>query len=104
YVSAIFGQAIVALNGQNKLFKVSLLLLAANVGFNFALIPMWGALGAALAFALTEVIHLAAMVVLYRGFGTPPRPWRGARVLAAGCVMAAAALVKLLPVTGEGCL
>jgi O-antigen/teichoic acid export membrane protein len=102
YVGQVFGQALIALNAQRRLLVMSLLILPANVAFNLILIPVWGASGAALAFALTEVIHLALLLRIYRDFARLPRIRRGARVLAAGCAMAAAAVVKLLPVTGNG--
>ncbi len=102
YLGSIFAQAIFALNGQGKLFKLSVVLLPANVALNLALIPAWGASGAALAFALTEVIHLAVLLLLYHGSARPPRPRRSVRVLAAAGVSTAAAAVKLLPLHGEG--
>jgi O-antigen/teichoic acid export membrane protein len=102
FMSATVAQAIIALNRQRTLLPLTVVLLAVNVALNLAFIPPWGATGAALAFALSEVVHLVVIVSIYRRFARAPRPWKGARVLAAGCAMAAAAVVKLLPVAGEG--
>ena len=101
-LSMVFAQAIVGLNRQGRLFFLALVMLVANVALNLALIPSMEAEGAALAFSLTEVVHLAGIVYIYRRIATPPRPWKPAAVLVAGCAMAGAtAAGTLLPVSGE---
>jgi O-antigen/teichoic acid export membrane protein len=102
YVGSIFGQAIFALNGQRKLLTLTAVLLPANVALNLVLIPPWGASGAALAFTLTEIVHLAGLAFIYRGFATLPHPRRGGRLLVAAGVSATAVVVKLLPLGGQG--
>jgi O-antigen/teichoic acid export membrane protein len=102
FLSATIGQAFVALNRQDRLVPMTLGVLVANVSLNLALIPVWGASGAALALALSEALHLALLWLFYRDFATPPRFWMRARVLAAACAMTAAVAVKLLPVSGDG--
>lgn len=97
YLTSVFAEAFVAFNRQKRLLVLSLVLLPVNVVLNLALIPAAGALGAALAFALTEALHLALLVMLYRGFATIPRPRQTAKVAVAAACMAAVALLKLLP-------
>jgi O-antigen/teichoic acid export membrane protein len=102
YIGSIFGQAIFALNGQRKLLTLTAVLLPANVALNLVLIPPWGASGAGLAFTLTEIVHLAGLAFIYRGFATLPHPRRGGRLLVAAGVSATAVVVKLLPLGGQG--
>jgi O-antigen/teichoic acid export membrane protein len=96
YLGSTFAQALVAAERQKGLLKVALILLPASVGFNALFIPLWGADGAALAFALTEFLHFSALLVLYRGVAALPRPQRAPQVLIAGGLMAAVALLKPL--------
>ena len=72
YLSAPVAQAFTALNEQRRLLPLAIVLLGANVGLNLALIPVWGAEGSALAFALTEVLHIAVIFSLYRRFARLP--------------------------------
>jgi O-antigen/teichoic acid export membrane protein len=97
YLGAILAQALVAVNRQKSLFWMTLVLLPGNVALNLVLIPLWGASGAALAFAVTELVHLVILLVLYRGVGAIPRPRRAPQVLAAAALMGGVALLKLVP-------
>ncbi len=101
FLSAAIGQAIVAKNRQRSLMSLSALVLVANVLVNLALIPLWGATGAATAFAVSEIAHLAAILYIYRRFAPVPHLQQGGRVFLAAAVMCVAAAVKLLPVGGS---
>lgn len=97
YSSAVLAQVLVAVNREVRLLFVSLALLPFNVVLNLALIPLWGALGAATAFALSEALHLALLALIYRGHSTFPLPQRLLRVVAAAALVGAVACAKLLP-------
>jgi O-antigen/teichoic acid export membrane protein len=103
YLGAIFSQAFIAMNRQGKLLLLTLVMLSANLALNLLLIPLWGAEGAAVAFGLTEAVHLTMILVLYRGFASLPRPRSVLRVLAAATLaMGAAELVRLSPLADVG--
>jgi O-antigen/teichoic acid export membrane protein len=93
YLGSTFAQALFAAEKQKQLLRIALILLPLNVGINAALIPLWGAKGAAAAFSATELIHFTALLVLYHRVATIPRPERGVQVLLAAGLMAAAALL-----------
>jgi O-antigen/teichoic acid export membrane protein len=95
YLGAVLGQALIALNQQSRLLVVSLALLLVNVALNLALIPLWDALGAAVALVLSEVLMLGALMGVYRRTGTIPKPHRAPQVLVAGSVMSAVTLALL---------
>jgi O-antigen/teichoic acid export membrane protein len=98
YVGAIFGQGLIALDRQRDLFLfAALLVLPLNLGANLALIPVLGNYGAALAYVITEVVAVAAAMYIFGRRATLPRFHRPLRVAAAGCVMAAVALLLLVP-------
>gem|GEM_PF-845329 len=103
FLRAVFTEALIAVNRQVWLMYATAGLLAANVALNLALIPLWGARGAAAAFAATEAAGLVVATLLFARIGTVPRPHRLARVLLAGAAMAAVALLKLVgPVASAG--
>ncbi|HKN94503.1 MAG TPA: oligosaccharide flippase family protein [Thermoleophilaceae bacterium] len=98
YLGSTFAQALVAAEKQKNLLRIALLLLPLNVALNAGLIPLWGAKGAATAFAATELLHFSALLFLYRKLAAIPLPERGPQVLLAAGLMAAVALLKpLLP-------
>jgi O-antigen/teichoic acid export membrane protein len=77
-------------------------LLGLNVALNLALIPTFGAEGAAGAFAACEAAALVLMVWLYRRIGAVPVAYRPARLLLAGVAMSAVAALQLLPLVDAG--
>jgi len=83
YFNAVFGNALVALNLQGRLFRNSAIVLIFNVGLNLALIPPFGPYGAAVALAVTEVTALTLTVRVYREVAAPPRPRGLLRLLGA---------------------
>lgn len=98
FPSAVFENIFFAQNRQKYILYVAAAVLPVNVLLNLALIPLWGAEGSALAWALSEVCVLAAFLILYhRHVGPAPRLPRGLRVLAAALAMGALALLKFLP-------
>ena len=98
YLGAIFGQAMIALDRQRDFFVFSaVLVLPLNLVANLALIPLLGAHGAALAYVITEVVGVVAVTFVYRRWARVPRWHEPLRVAAAGCAMAAPALLRLLP-------
>jgi len=101
YLGSSFVQALVAAEQQKRLLRLALVLLPVNVALNAVLIPLWGARGAATAFAATELLHFSALLFLYRRLGRIPVPERALQVLLAAGIMAAVALLKpLLPTDG----
>jgi O-antigen/teichoic acid export membrane protein len=95
FANAVFGNALVALNQQGRMFKLALVGLAVNLALNLTLIPLWGINGAAIALSATEVILLALIMRLYTSVGSLPRVHRGPQVALAGAAMAAVVLAKL---------
>ncbi len=101
FLRAVFTEALIAVDRQLWLMYATGGLLLANVALNLALIPVLGARGAAIAFAASEAVGLVLVAALYRRVGTLPRPHLPARLLAAGGVMAAVALLRLVPPAGS---
>jgi len=93
YFNSVYGNALVALNLQGRLFRNSAIVLIFNVALNLALIPPLGPYGAAVALAITEVMALSLTVRVYRQVAAPPRPRGLPRLLGAAGGMA---LVPLL--------
>ena len=73
--SVIFGDRFIAM-GKEKWWLISVTVGAvANIGINYWLIPIYGAIGAAVATAVCEVMILVAMSVLtFRSKGLPWKP------------------------------
>jgi len=88
YFNAVFGNALVALNLQGRLFRNSAIVLIFNVGLNLVLIPPLGPYGAAVALAITEAVALILTVHVYREVAAPPRPRGLPRLLGAAVGMA----------------
>lgn len=91
YLSAVFLQVLIALNRQVRLFQLWSAVLAINVALNLALIPPFGAVGAAGALVVSDVLALAAGMVLYRRLGAVPRARGAGRLILAAAAMAAVA-------------
>lgn len=96
YLSGVYGNALPALGRQNRLFKWTLVVLAANLVINLSLIPPFGVMGAAIAVVLSEMIGFAAVRHLYGEVGTAPWPKVDPRMLLACALMAAAVAPALL--------
>jgi O-antigen/teichoic acid export membrane protein len=97
FLGAIFGHVLISVNRQKWTLVATLVAVGANVILNLALIPIWGARGAAAAFTASEVAALACGITLFGRVGTVPKPYRVPQVLAAVAVMAGVSMVKLLP-------
>ncbi len=97
YTSAVLAQVVVAVNAQVRLLRLTVTLLPVNIALNLALIPLWGALGAAVAFVLSEVLHLALLARIYRDYSRLPYPRHLLQVIAAAALVGAIASVKFLP-------
>ncbi|MCX6387408.1 MAG: heparinase II/III family protein [Solirubrobacterales bacterium] len=65
--SAVFNSFLVSHGRGNDMFRQGLALTVSNLVFNFALIPEYGAQGAAWASLIAVVLNLAYYVYLYRG-------------------------------------
>jgi O-antigen/teichoic acid export membrane protein len=89
FVRAVFTNALVAYGGQRALLRPSLWVLGLNLVLNLALIPLFGAVGAAAGLVLSELAFLALTLRAYHAYGRLPRPHMPGRALAAGGAMAA---------------
>lgn len=65
YLSGVFGHSLIAINKQNRLVKLSLVVVGVNIGANLLFIPKWGSLGAAYAMSLSEVFTLFLIWMLF---------------------------------------
>jgi O-antigen/teichoic acid export membrane protein len=90
FVNGVYGNALVAIGRQAKLFWLSLLVLGANIAMNLVAIPLWGVEGAAVAVSLSELIAFFVVRKLYADAATLPRGERRGRVALAGLAMVAA--------------
>jgi O-antigen/teichoic acid export membrane protein len=95
FLSAVLTQALIATNRQATLLIVTTVVLGVLAGLCFALIPPFGATGAAVAFVASEVAALVALTFLYGRTARVPRPDLRPPLLIATSVMVAVALVKL---------
>lgn len=69
-ISVVSGRMLVAKHRQKLLLGISAFSLAVNVGLNFALIPLWGMRGAAIAsFATQTVVSIGTWLILSRILG-----------------------------------
>jgi O-antigen/teichoic acid export membrane protein len=66
FLSAMFGNALFALNKEKKLIRYVLLGVFGNFFFNLLLIPLWGIEGAAISTALNQTIITAYLVWLLK--------------------------------------
>jgi O-antigen/teichoic acid export membrane protein len=97
YFNAIYGRVLVALDQQSWELRIALTLLPVNVLLNLALIPLWGARGAAVAFAASEILSVAMTRAICARFVRGPRLQQAPRVAAAALGMAVVGLAKMAP-------
>ena len=97
YMAAVCAQGLIALNRQKLLLWLSLIGLAANGALNAALIPLFGGIGAAWAYAATELVAISLLVWQFTKFARFPRPTFVGRFAVAAAATAAVGLIKLLP-------
>jgi O-antigen/teichoic acid export membrane protein len=98
YVGSIFGDAFLVHDKLKVSVTVSALVLPANIALNLALISLWDAHGAAVAWVASEALIVATYAVVYRRmFRRLPRMRRAPQVFAAALAMGAVALMKFLP-------
>jgi O-antigen/teichoic acid export membrane protein len=90
FVNAVFFHALVALNRQRQLLNFLLWVLAANVALNFALVPIAGAVGTAIALIASDALALVLAARLFGEVGDVPRLHRPLRLLGATAVLAVA--------------
>lgn len=100
-IGALFGNALLALRLQQRLLAWALSVLACNVTLNLILIPSLGFVGAAIAFAVTEIAALALLVRLYGATSPLPRVQGLAKPLVAAVAMAAVPLVARIALGSE---
>jgi O-antigen/teichoic acid export membrane protein len=100
FLRSVFTNALVAYGGQRALLAPSLSVLAINLALNLALVPLFGAVGAAAGLLLSEFAFLALTLRAYSSFGELPRPHRPGRALVAAGAMAA--ILSLHLVIGAG--
>jgi O-antigen/teichoic acid export membrane protein len=101
YFGAVLSQGFVAQNKQKQLLLIGGVVLPLNLGLNLALIPAWGANGAAAAWVLSELVILAALAALYRRFARLPRLERAPQVLTATAAAAGVGLLKVVVLPGS---
>lgn len=89
YLSAVFFQALIALDRQVRLLQLWGLVLTVNVILNLALIPPLGAEGAGLALIVTDALALAVAMFLYGQHGSVPRPQATTKLVLAATAMGA---------------
>jgi O-antigen/teichoic acid export membrane protein len=92
-LDAVLGSLLSALGAQKRVTVVFGLCAIANVALNIALIPRSGAMGAAIATLLTEVLELGAFVVLVQRRLGYVRPALGGLVIASAAGAGAGSLV-----------
>jgi O-antigen/teichoic acid export membrane protein len=98
YPASIFGDAFFVHNKQKYTFFITAAVLPVNIALNVAFIPIWGAQGSALGWAISEVFILASYLLLYRRhIGPIPRVHRAAGLFGPPAAMGAVALLKELP-------
>ncbi len=83
FLTNAFFQTLIALNRQRILIRLTAVVLVVNVACNCALIPPFGATGAAYALIASEVISLALSLRAYREVGRLPRIPRLWRIVVA---------------------
>jgi O-antigen/teichoic acid export membrane protein len=103
FLRSVFTNALVAYGGQRALLGPSLSVLVINLVLNLALVPPFGAVGAAVGLLLSELAFLALTLRAYSAFGElprPHRPWRG--LLAAGAMAAVISIHRVIGAGGLG--
>lgn len=95
-LNGVFGNALVSQGRQGVLLKVALLNLAINGVANVIAIPIWGASGAAVALALTEISSLLCTVYVFGRIAPLPRIENLGGMLVAILLTALATCVRFL--------
>ncbi|HPE12040.1 MAG TPA: flippase [Actinomycetota bacterium] len=73
-LNALFSGALIAAHLQTRLLMLSVVMLAVNVALNVALIPVWQAMGSAVALVATEGLSTVGVIALmhrYAGWSFP---------------------------------
>lgn len=97
FLNGTVSQALFAAHQQAFLVRLNVANLAVNIGLNLALIPLWGAVGAAAALLVTETIgQLVASWKLSR-HSAYRTPWAFALRLSVSLAVAAGVAAVLLP-------
>jgi O-antigen/teichoic acid export membrane protein len=94
YVNGVFGNALMAMGRQRRLFWLASATLGVNVIVNLVLIPPLGPNGAAIAVVISEVVGVALVRRYYVQVAGPPASTAHRRIIAAGGVLAVLAAVK----------
>ena len=66
FINAVFGNAIVAINHEKTLIRLSVIVLTLNIGLNLLLIPLMGINGAAIATSVAELFSMVYVIRLFR--------------------------------------
>jgi O-antigen/teichoic acid export membrane protein len=83
FLNGALSQALFAAHQQKFLVQVNVVNLGINIALNLLLIPVWGAVGTALALLVTEAIGLVVVSVRLSQLSVYRTPWRfGARLVA----------------------
>jgi O-antigen/teichoic acid export membrane protein len=94
YVNGVFGNALMAMGRQRRLFWLAAATLVVNVVVNLALIPPLGPNGAAIAVVISEVVAVLLIRRYYVQVAGPPVSAAHRKVIAAGASLAVLAAVK----------
>jgi O-antigen/teichoic acid export membrane protein len=96
YLNGVYGNALLALGRQGRLFWLSVLVLAGNIGLNLALIPPFGVTGAAWAVTASEALSFIVVRRLYREAAGGLGPTASGRVVLAATGLVPALALELL--------
>jgi len=66
YANAGYSTALFAIGGQKQMLKIISVVFAANIAINIAAIPLFGAVGAAAAVTISEIVSLSLLLRIYR--------------------------------------
>ncbi|MET0928134.1 MAG: flippase [Aeromicrobium sp.] len=100
FLNGTLSQALFAAHQQVFLVRLNIVNLAINIGLNIALIPVWGAPGAALALLVTEAIGMLIVSWKLSRHSTYRTPWlfAGRLLIAVAVAVTVAALLRSTPV------
>jgi O-antigen/teichoic acid export membrane protein len=65
FIGAVFGNAMVATDNQNRLIRLTLIVMITNIVLNLILIPRFGISGAAAATTVTEIFSMFYVTYLF---------------------------------------
>lgn len=98
FLGNLFGNALIAIGQQRRLFFVSLILMVVNITANFILIPPFSAIGAAWATLGTQVLSMVfAFYILLRAGVSVPITSATPRILASGILLIAVLTLPFSP-------